>query len=114
MSDAPNHFEKLAKLRELYPDEVDRINADEQHVSELLVAQEYLNQPLTQQLLALCRKDILAARKMLATTRSMTDEQRADAWHVIDARLWFVRMVAKDYAGELAQMEQELEAELSR
>jgi hypothetical protein len=109
-----NDFEKLAKLRELYPEDVDQLKAEEERVSALLTAQEYANQPATQRLLALCHKDILAARKMLATTRTMTDDARAEAWHVIDARLWFVRMVVKDYASELAQIDQELEAELSR
>jgi hypothetical protein len=47
--------------------------------------------------LALCRKDILAAQKMLAKNRSLTEQARAEAWHIIDARLWFVAMVAKDY-----------------
>ena len=84
-----NHFEKLAKLRELYPEDVDRI-------------------------LAVCRKDILAARKMLATNRKLTDEERAEAWHIIDARLWFVWVVVKDFVGELAQLDHELEAEPSR
>ena len=53
-------------------------------------------------------------RGMLATNRTLTPEARAEAWHVIDARLWFVKMVAKDYTSELEQMDRELEAELSR
>lgn len=109
-----NHFEKLAKLKEEYPDDVKRIQEDEKRVSDLLAQQEFASQPVTQQLLALCRKDILTAQKMLATNRMLTPEARAEAWHVIDARLWFVRMVAKDYAGELEQIDHELEAELSR
>jgi hypothetical protein len=49
---------------------------------------------------------------MLATNRVLTPEARAEAWHVVDAWLWFVKMVAKDYAGELDQLDRELEAEL--
>jgi hypothetical protein len=109
-----NPYEKLAKLRELYPEDVERIQADEARVSELLKYQEFASQPVTQELLALCRKDILAAQKMLAKNRMLTDAARAEAWHIIDARLWFVRIVAKDYAGELEQMDRELESELGR
>jgi hypothetical protein len=105
-------FPKLAKLKALYPDDVARIEADEQRVSDLLRRQDFSAQPVTQELLALCRKDILTARQMLATNRALTPEARAEAWHVIDARLWFVGMVVKDYAGELAQLDRELEAEL--
>jgi hypothetical protein len=83
-------------------------------LSDLLQRQEFASQPVTQELLALCRKDILAAQKMLATNRMLTPEARAEAWHVIDARLWFVKLVAKDFTGELEQMSRELEAELSR
>lgn len=107
-------FPKLAALKKLYPDDIARIEADEQRVSDLLRRQDYAQQPVTQELLALCRKDILAARKMLATNRTLCDQARAEAWHIIDARLWFVQVVAKDYAGELAQMDRELESELSR
>ena len=107
-------FPKLAALKKLYPEDVERIEADEQRISDLLRRQDYSSQPVTQELLALCRKDILAARRMLATNRMLAPEARAEAWHIIDARLWFVQVVAKDYAGELAQMDQELEAELSR
>src|SRR4051812_43901907 len=109
-----NSYEKLAKLRELYPNDVERIHADEKRLTSLLAQQEYASQPQTQELLVVCRKDILAARKILATDRTLSEEARADAWHVIDARLWFVRMVAKDYGGELEQLDLELEAELSR
>jgi hypothetical protein len=101
-------------VRELYPDDIARIEADEQRVSDLLRRQDFSSQPVTQELLALCRKDILAARKMLATNRILSPEASAEAWHIIDARLWFVQLVAKDFAGELAQMDQELEAELGR
>jgi hypothetical protein len=106
-------FPKLAKLKELYPEDIERIEQDEARVSELLRKQDFASQPVTQELLALCRKDILAARKMLATSRSLTEEQRAEAWHIIDARLWFVTLVAKDYVSELASLDRELEAELS-
>jgi hypothetical protein len=109
-----NHFEKFAELRKRYPEDIQRIEADEKRVTGLLRQQEYANDPTTQELLALCRKDILTARRMLATDRNLTDGQRDGAWHIIDARLWFVRLVAKDFAGELAQMDQELEAELAR
>jgi hypothetical protein len=106
-------FPKLAELKKLYPDDIARIEADEQRVSDLLRRHEFSSQPVTQELLALCRKDILEARKMLATNRMLSPEARAEAWHTIDARLWFVQIVAKDYAGELAQMDRELDAELN-
>ena len=104
----------MAELKKLYPDDIARIEADEQRVSDLLRRQDFSSQPVTQELLALCRKDILAARTILATNRSLDDGARAEAWRIIDARLWFVQIVARDYAGELAQMDRELDAELSR
>lgn len=107
-----NHFEKLAKLREMYPDDIDRIEADEKRVTDLLKKQDYASLEVTQELLALCRKDILAMRVKLATDRALTDEARAECWHVIEARQWFLRMVAKDYEGELAQFDHELEVQM--
>src|SRR5436853_2170228 len=94
-------FPKLAKLKELYPEDIERIEGDEKRVKELLAKQEYSVNPVTQELLALCRKDILTVRKMLANNRQLTEQARAEGWHIIDARLWFVQLVSKDYAGEL-------------
>jgi hypothetical protein len=107
-------FPKLARLKAVYPDDIERIEQDERRVSDLLRQQDFSMQPVTQELLALCRKDILAAQKMLATNRMLSTEARAEAWHIIDARLWFVKLVAKDFSSELAQLDRELEAELSR
>ena len=35
-------------------------------------------------------------------------------WQIIDAREWFVKMVSQDYAGQLEEIDRELEAELGR
>src|SRR5438552_4100666 len=109
-----NPYEKLAKLKELYPEDVARIEADEQRLSDLLKQQEYAALPVSQEVLALCRKDILTARKMLATNRTLTEQERAECWHIIEAREWFVKLVAKDYASELVQIDQELDRELAQ
>jgi hypothetical protein len=107
-------FEKYAKLRELYPDDIDHIEAEEADLKRLLARQEYSQLPVTQELLAHCRKEIVAAKLKLSATRNLSEEARAELWHIIDARLWFVEMVAKDYQGELRQIEQMLDIELSR
>lgn len=104
--------ERLAKLRELYPDDIDTIEDEGKRVHALLEGQEYYNLPATQELLALCRKDILAARVKLAIERSLDEQARAELWHIIEARDWFIRMVAKDYESELLVIERQLDAEL--
>jgi hypothetical protein len=107
-----NIHEKFAKLRELYPEDIERIQAEGEHVQGLLEQQEYYQLPTTQALLTLCRNDILAARMKLATVRTLDEQARAELWHIIDAREWFVQMVSKDYESELAAIEQQLEADL--
>jgi len=82
-------------------------------VAELLKDQEYLEDPRTKELIALCRKDIIDARIKLATS-SLNQEQRDELWQLVDSREWFVKMVAKDYRSELEQIDRELEAELTR
>ena len=111
MSDA---FEKFARLRQLYPDEIHRIEADEKHLNELLAMQEFAAQPAVKGMLEQCRKDILFARKALATNRRLDEGARAELWLIIYARSWFVQQVVKDFGSEVAQMEADLEAELSR
>ena len=80
----------------------------------LLARKEYAEHEQTQQLLALCRWQIVDARTALATKRSLSNDQRREQWGIIDARIWFVEMVAKDYDAELVRIERDLEAELAR
>jgi len=103
-----------SKLSELCPLDVVRILAEEKHVTELLNEQEYYELPTTKRLIAVCRKDIAAARLKLGTNRTLSDAQRSELWLLVDSREWFIRMVAKDYTVELEQIDRELEAELSR
>lgn len=107
-------YDKFAKLRELYPDDIERIEVEEKRVSELLKGQEYAQLPETQALISLCRKDIIAARIKLASNRTLTEEQRSELWQLVDGRDWFLKTVAKDYRSELEQIDRELEVELSR
>jgi hypothetical protein len=105
--------EKYAKLREAYPDEVDKINAEDERMMELLKTQEYYELPTTKRLIAMCRKHIVDARMKLSTNRMLTNGQRNDLWLLVDSREWFIRMVAKNYNAEIEQIDRELEAELS-
>lgn len=104
--------EKLAALRRLYPEDVAQIDAEQERVGELLKQKEYSLLPATQAILSLCRADILAARVKLATARDLSEQARAELWHLIDARDWFLKLVAKHYDGELATIETQLEADL--
>lgn len=107
-------FANYAALRAKYPDAVATIEAEEQRVVDLLKRQEFAMLDVTKELLSSCRSEIVMAQRRLGTERDLTDEERHDLWLIIEARQWFVRMVSQDYAAELAQIESELEAELSR
>ena len=106
--------ERFAKLREAFPDDAKRIEDEEKRVSEMLRKQEYYELFETKQLIALYRKDIVDARIQVASNRELTSEQRFELWNLVDSREWFLKMVAKDYTGELEQIDRELEAELNR
>jgi len=83
-------------------------------VAELLKEDQYFELPVTTRLIARSRKDVVLARVKLATDRTLTDAERTALWTLIDRSEWFVRMVAKDYAGELERIDRDLEAEFSR
>ena len=109
----PPIFEKFAKLRALYPEDIIRIEADEKSARALLNKKGYAMLEETQTLLALCRTDILDARKKLATERQLDPEARRELWGIIDARLWFVQMVSKDYDAELQSLDGMLDGYLN-
>ncbi len=95
-------------------EDVDKIFAEEKHVTELLNEQEYYELPTTKRLIGRCRKDIAVARLKLGTNRTLSDAQRSELWLLVDSREWFIRMVAKDYPAELELIDRQIEAELSR
>jgi hypothetical protein len=108
-----NIFEKYAELRSLFPDDIERIQADEIRVKKLLQIHEYSQLETTKELLALCRIDVVNFRRSLATSRELTEAQRHGLWSHIDARMWFIEMVSKDVRLEIEQIEMELDRELT-
>jgi hypothetical protein len=107
-------FEKYAALRAAFPEDIATIEQEERRVADLLKKQQHYLLPATQELIALCRRDIIGARLRLAKERPLPEEQRAGLWGIIDARQWVLDMIGQDYESELSQIERDLEAELSR
>lgn len=107
-------FKKYAELRKQYPDDVASINAEEERVSALLRMQEYYMQEGTQALIRSCRAEIVAAKMKLATARDLTEAQRHELWFIIEAREWFIKIVAKNYEAEIEAIDAQLQAELER
>lgn len=108
----PDFGPRFAALRDTYPDDIDKIQAEEERVSNLLKLKAYAELPETKMLMELCRKDILRARRELATNRALDEEQRQELWLLCDSRYWFLRMVVKDYAGEIAAIEAQITSDL--
>lgn len=109
-------FELTAKLREKYPDDVAEIEKDEKRLSNLMRMQAYAEHEVTQELLAVARKEVINARSRLATDRTLLEDEQAqrELWTIIDSRMWFIRLVGKDFQGEMKLVEQMLQAELSK
>jgi hypothetical protein len=107
-------FEKYAAARVKYPEDIERIEQEEARVKELLTLQGLSQHEGMLALVAACRSAIIAARKRLATDRDLIndpDTQR-DLWTIIEARLWVLQMLARDFQGELMMIETGLDAEL--
>jgi hypothetical protein len=107
-------FAKYAALRDKYPDDIATIEKEETRVSALLKKKEYAQLEITKELIALCRKDIVWARKKLATERHLEDTAVNDLWTIIDGRTWVLQQLAVDFDAELALISSELDSELAR
>jgi hypothetical protein len=109
-------FEKYAAARAKYPEDIARIEAEEAQVKQLIEMQEYAQHPVTKRVLGMCRADVVTCRRRLATDRTLLDdpETQAELWAIIDARLWVIGLLGKDYQGELQLIEASLEPELTR
>lgn len=107
-------FEKLAACRAAFPEDIEKVEADEARVRDLLAMKAYATLPETRTLIGMCRSQIVVARKKLATVREMSGDVRDGLWLIIEGREWVIRTLARDFDAELAQIERELEAELAR
>lgn len=111
-------YQTLAKLREKYSDQDDllRIESDYKRVKELLAQKGLAENETMQELLGLCRKDIINAKIKLATDKSLVGKEdlQRELWFVIEARGWLVKILSKDFASELESIQSELEVELNR
>ena len=91
-----------------------KIEADEKPVSELFCRKAYEElKEETNDLMATCRTDIIAARIKLVG-QGITEAQQKDLWSVVDCREWFLKIFARDFDEELEKIDRGLEAELSR
>ena len=70
-------LEKYAAARALFPDDIERIQAEEEQVKHTLRMREYATNPQTQELLGLARKQIVELRRNLATDRRLIEDQEA-------------------------------------
>ena len=107
-------FKTLAKLREVYPEDIARIDEEAKKVKELMAKKEFSLNSTVKELATICRKDILWARKRLATEKELLGdiEKQRELWFLIESREWFLQNAIKDYDEELASIESQLENEL--
>jgi hypothetical protein len=89
-------FEKYAALRQKYPNDVEHIEREEKRVKAFLILKEFASLETTQELLTMCRDEIVRARKRLATDRSLLEDPFAqqELWTIVDSRKWFIDLVA--------------------
>lgn len=109
-------YQTLNRLREKYTDadDVVRLDAEYARISTLLKVKGLAENEAIQELVALCRADVLNARKKLATDKSLIGDEQAqrELWFIVEAREWFLKLVTRDFNGELATIEAELQSEL--
>src|SRR5262245_20764519 len=109
-------FAKYAAARQKYPDDIKVIEAEEERVKDLLAIEDYAGLPTTKNFLEMCRTQVIDTRRRLSTDRSLIADPEAqrDLWAIIDDRMWFISLVARDIQGELSLIEAGLDAELGR
>jgi hypothetical protein len=105
-------FEKFAKLREIYPDDIERIEEDEKQVRDLLHKKEFSLRPETQELIRHCREETVQA-KLKLLDRRIDEEGRKELWSIVDAREWVLKMISGNFDQEIQMIETTITAELS-
>jgi len=111
-------MKEIDKLKEIFlSNELDedilkenqeQINEWEQSIlfNEALVS--WKEHDVTVSVIKQARSSYRELAQMLATSRSLTDEQRKSIWARQDAMLWFINMAAKDPVKEIESIRQEV------
>lgn len=113
-----NIFSTIAKLKERYAEDresLERIEGEAEKARQLLEKAEYAKNPVTQELLSFFRKEVLYARRKLATDKTLVGDTNAQnlLWSIIESRMIFIKFVSQDFEGELKSMTDQLEGDLS-
>lgn len=106
--------EKFAQLRAKYPEALPQIQAEQVAFDALLEDKDLASHPAMARVISTCRETIRTARMQLATDKALIDnpEKQRDLWALIEARLWFVRLFARDFDAEMRAIDAQLAQDL--
>lgn len=111
-------YQTLSRLREKYTDSDDiaRIDNDYRRITQLLKAKGLAENESIQELISICRREIIYAKTKLSSDKSLVGDTKAQSelWFIIEAREWFLKIVSRDFDSELETIQAELETELER
>ena len=109
-----NLYKTIERLKEKYPEDIKRIELESVRVKALMERVQYSKNPITQELLAKCRKDVSVARRKLATDKTLIGNEgmQRDLWTLIESRLLFMEFVSGDFESEIESMAVQLEGDL--
>lgn len=108
-------YDILNKLKEKYPEDVDILESETERVKNLLKRKDFQLNETTQELLKLCKKEILTARIKLASDKSLITDSKTtqDLWTLIESREWVIKFISVDCDDVLKSLENELMVELN-
>jgi hypothetical protein len=109
-------YKTLSKLREKYTDadDLSRIDSDYRRITSLFKTKGFAENESVQELISICRKDIIFAKRKLATDKTLVGNKDAqlELWFIIESREWFLNIVSQDFDSEIQTIHSELESEL--
>jgi len=108
--------EKIEKLKQYHldsaPEAVAQLNDWERGMRRLMQENDYLSLDITKQLLAGAKTRVREMSMVLSFKQDLTENERIRLFERRAAYLWFVKMFAKDYEKEIADIMEAIEYEL--
>lgn len=108
-------YDILNKLKEKYPEDVEILESESEKVKSILKRKDFQLNETTQQLIKLCKKEILTARIKLASDKTLITDSKTiqDLWTLIESREWVIKFIDVDCDEVLKSLENELLVELN-
>lgn len=109
-----NIYQTLAEVKKLYPEDIEHIESESEEIRKIVMMKNLAENEGAKVLVDMCKAHIVTARLKLSTDKALIGNETAqrELWALIEARMWILSFLTKNYDQELDSIHEQLKADL--